>query len=193
MAEAVEEGEAGYLNICNELDNLAIRILNVMRNIMLERQYLDGNLKDGFINIAKSRYLMRGQKISKHQINTSNLIASKKVSSSDNTINGVKFTSFHIHKKKFSSVSEEVPSKFVSSDENCDRESSSRNEKNSLSTVENPLHWFGLLVPDALKSSQSRFEQALETSVKIVSLQNELKALCESYRNLKQKKHAALA
>lgn len=185
MAEAAD---IDNLSICSKLDELAICILKVMRNIMLERQYLDANLKDGFINMAKSRYLMRGQKISRHQINTSNLLASKKVISNDNSVNEVKFLSFDILKKELTGASGEVTSKMDSFNESGDSENPSKNEISS--SVENPLHWFGLLVPDALKSCQSRFEQALETSVKIVTLQNELKALCESYRNLRQKKYA---
>lgn len=188
-----ELADIDNLSICTKLDNLAIRILNVMRNIILERQYLDGNLKDGFINMAKSRYLMRGQKISRHQINTSNLLASKKVISNDSSIDEVKFSSFHILKKELTGTSGEVTFKNDSSDESVDSENSSRSGMSSPTSVENPLHWFGLLVPDALKSCQSRFQQALETSVKIVTLQNELKALCESYRDLRQNKYAASA
>lgn len=186
MAEAADYDST---SICSKLDDLAICILKVVRNIMLERQYLDGNLRDGYINMAKSRYLMRGQKISRHQINISNLIASTKVISNDNSVNDVKFNSFHILKKEFIGSSDEITSRMNSFNENDDSEKPSRNEMSS--SVENPLHWFGLLVLDALKSCQSRFEQALETSVKIATLQNELKALCESYRNLRQKKYTA--
>lgn len=190
MAEAADNDN---ISICTKLDDLAICILKVMRNIMLERQYLDGNLKDGFINMAKSRYLMRGQKISRHQINTSNLLASKKVISNDNSVNEVKFNSFHILKKESPGASGEVTTKMDSFNDSGDSDSENPYRNEISSSVENPLYWFGLLVPDALKSCQSRFEQALETSVKIATLQNELKALCESYRNLRQEKYATSA
>lgn len=40
-----------------------------------------------------------------------------------------------------------------------------------------PLTWFGFMVPQALKTSQSSFEKALEVSVQLAGVQSELRML----------------
>lgn len=203
MADVAEVNEVNYSKVCDRLDNLAIQILNVMQNIILERQYLDDNLKEGFINMAKSRYSMRGQKIGILQINPEKLNASKKVVSNLDTTDGIKFTSFSVSEKEKSlNVSEEKQScsatesnttgstKTVHSErsETCPSDEAHNSQNNFMSPGENLLKCFGVLVPNTLKVCQSRFEQAIVTSVKIVTLQNELKALSEEYRRLRKQK-----
>lgn len=198
-----------YSKLCEQLDDLAMQILNIMQSIILERQYLDANCQDGFINMAKSRYLMRGQKIGVLQINTTNLTASKKVIANLDMIDDVNFTSFDMSEKgnssdlpekckshfdkanlKEASNTGDIEANTMERNGNLNSEEISLNNKSDpSSSVGNPLNWFGVLVPNSLKTCQARFEQAVETSVKIATFQSKLNSFCEEYRKLRKLKY----
>lgn len=61
-----------------------------------------------------------------------------------------------------------------------------RDEENKLmisrnNEANNPLKWFGVLVPSSLRQSQSAFQKVLETAVEILNARNEwLNALDEA-------------
>ncbi|XP_072027051.1 coiled-coil domain-containing protein 115-like [Amphiura filiformis] len=57
-------------------------------------------------------------------------------------------------------------------------------EKDEEVSLVDPLHWFGILVPSALRQGQTNFVQAVEHSVRIASLQNQLMSVQEKYKSL---------
>ena len=54
-------------------------------------------------------------------------------------------------------------------------------DSKSIST-QNPLHWFGILVPMPLRQSQAAFRRAIDVVCKIASLQAQLLDIHEQYR-----------
>jgi len=48
---------------------------------------------------------------------------------------------------------------------------------------QDPLHWFGILVPMPLRQSQAAFRHAVDVACKIASLQMRLLDICEQYRS----------
>ncbi|KFM64837.1 Coiled-coil domain-containing protein 115, partial [Stegodyphus mimosarum] len=194
--------------ICKQLDDLAISILKTLHEIISERQYLDDNLREGYICMAKSRYLMRGQKIDIVQVDTSNLRAAKKVFCEHDTIEKVEFLNYKILETdqvtsdanciKYRS-SEMLESKLSQDFEhlsiekenstNLTAETSEKEEETSSDNKDkDPLYWFGVLTPASLKKCQSHFQQAIATAAKIVSLQSQLKSLGIKYRELRKEK-----
>ncbi|XP_015903827.1 coiled-coil domain-containing protein 115 [Parasteatoda tepidariorum] len=180
-----------------KLDKLSLSILKSMQSIILERQYLEDNLKEGYINLAKSRYLMRGQKISMLQINTSTLKSSLRSLSSEDFVEEAKYINFNIFEHNSSNIEENGLKQRFTDDEKLSKrmdetlsfsECNSEEATNSNIKENDPLRWFGVLVPDSLKNSQMRFLQATKTALKLASLQNELNALCVVYRTLRLKK-----
>ncbi|KAG8196581.1 hypothetical protein JTE90_014142 [Oedothorax gibbosus] len=185
-------------SVKKDLDNISIAILDTLQNIVLEKQYLDANLKEGYINMAKSRYLMRGQKISTLQINTSKLVPSYKVVTNSDLVEGVEYLNYQslelsVQKGSGSSVKRRSTEELVDLSEKLEKTSIDSNSDDSQSSKEcagptDPLKWFGVLVPESLRLCQSRFKQATETALKIASLQNQLKALGNEYKELKLQK-----
>ena len=56
----------------------------------------------------------------------------------------------------------------------------------------NPLNWYGVLVPQSLKQCQSKFKRAAELSCKLASLKLKYSSLQQRYRDLKLQKHKLL-
>lgn len=190
--------DPNFTNICGKLDNLAIQILNVMQTIVYERQYLDESLRDGYINMAKSRYLMRGQKINTFQINTSNLRASKKITRDTENGNGIEFPTFHVSNSTNRCMEDDhlvnaengLRNLKIGKVENSYEFNNSKKDfsNDDNSSANNPLQWFGVLVPPSLKNCQARFEQVIETVTKLTTLQSQLIVLSQEYRNLREQK-----
>lgn len=57
-----------------------------------------------------------------------------------------------------------------------------------ISKTKNPINWFGILVPQALKQSQTRFKSATELVCSIASLKCEYVDLQEKYVRLLEQK-----
>ncbi|CAL1290310.1 unnamed protein product [Larinioides sclopetarius] len=198
--EGVEEMEE-FKILCKKLDELSITILKTLQSIMLERKYLDDNLKEGYINMAKARYLMRGQKIGIHQVNSSNLTATLKISNYLDVDEGVKYLNYKLDEDsvpqkdanlKFRTVNVEkelVAGQISASDEvDSQYEDLKTSEDNMHSNSNDPLKWFGVLVPESLRNCQTRFKQSACTALKIGSLHNKLGELQKEYKMLKSQK-----
>ena len=56
------------------------------------------------------------------------------------------------------------------------------------SDSDNPLKWFGILVPSSLKQSQKCFQKAVERSVECANIQNEINGVIARRKFLLKKK-----
>lgn len=57
------------------------------------------------------------------------------------------------------------------------------------SAIQDPLHWFGILIPMALRQSQAAFRRSVATVCNIASLQSELLDIREQYHAVLKVKH----
>ncbi|GBL95011.1 hypothetical protein AVEN_187518-1 [Araneus ventricosus] len=200
--KVIEEMEE-FKILCRKLDELSISILKTLQSIMVERKYLDANLKEGYINMAKARYLMRGQKIGILQVNNSNLIATFKISSYLDVDEGVEYLNYKVDEDslpekdvnlKFRTVNAEKQlvddqTSDSATDEVDSQTEGLRTSKDSMhSNSSDPLKWFGVLVPESLRTCQSRFKQSACTALNITSLHNKLRELQKEYNTLKSQK-----
>ncbi|XP_013385259.1 coiled-coil domain-containing protein 115 [Lingula anatina] len=65
---------------------------------------------------------------------------------------------------------------------------SSKKENNSAVRCYDPLKWFGVLVPQSLRQSQTDFKKAIETACKIAELRTNLEKTRMKYGSLLQQK-----
>ncbi|XP_055939238.1 coiled-coil domain-containing protein 115-like [Argiope bruennichi] len=186
-----------------KLDELSITILRTLQSIMFERKYLDANLQEGYINMAKARYLMRGQKVGIHQVNSTNLTATFKVSSYLDVDEGVEYLNYKLDEVslpqndatlKLRSVNvenqlvDDQVSVLAPDEVDCKNEDSKTSKETICSNYNDPLKWFGVLVPESLRTCQTRFKQSTCTALKIISLHNKLRELHKEYKILKLQK-----
>ncbi|CAM1327439.1 Uncharacterised protein g9509 [Pycnogonum litorale] len=193
-----------YKSVCEQLDKLAHRVLNIVDDILEGRGELESTLKSAYIDMAQARYSMGSKSVSMLQISEAD---SRPLWTVRNEIitgdsgeeykkytlvdNGVSERALKYEKddgaddglrrrKTDSSDSVESMVKRISLSENGKR----KNDKN-------PINWFGVLVPKCLRQSQISFQTAIKLSIHLVSLQSELTSCCENYREIveQKKKH----
>jgi len=177
--------------ICRRLDWLAMRSLELSEDILSERVALDSEMKDAYINMAKSRYSMGNWSVGTSQLPTEQATVEPlyRVCRHD----GSPFAEFHLTStKNEDSVGETQPElrkrgkSEKKEDQNGEVEEEECKKKDKLQR--DPLAWFGILVPATLKESQKGFQRSLHRLCKLATFQNELHMLSIEYKDLMESK-----
>ena len=50
---------------------------------------------------------------------------------------------------------------------------------------EDPIKWFGILVPQSLRTARENFEKSIELVIECVNIEQRLRKSCENYEKLK--------
>lgn len=138
------------------LDKLVLKQLHLMEDKMACEMNIEKSLNNGYIHLAKSRYIMGQNSVSKERLPT------------DNT-------------PEFSALT------------TCEtiEEDNLKQLKviiNDTSSV-NPIHWFGVLVPQNLHKAKGIFQNAVNFVVECVNIQVNLIETLKNINILKQYKN----
>ncbi|GLV34485.1 uncharacterized protein CBL_09733 [Carabus blaptoides fortunei] len=137
--------------ICSVLDRLTLDMLVLMQRQMQYKLNIEKSMTDGELHISKSRYIMGHKNVSSLQLPTEN---SPDIDAS--------ITLEEIHGD---------PSMFGQSQLKINMEQFKKANKNDASTdsdvknIQDPVNWFGVLVPRDLRLAQRKFQDALDTAV----------------------------
>ncbi|XP_031352980.1 coiled-coil domain-containing protein 115 [Photinus pyralis] len=146
------------------LDKLCIEAFILMEQHIETKINLERSMCDGETFLAKSRYIMGQNCVSALQLPTedsSEMDASAVLHShKDDTAFGQRLLELEIKKK--------------SSDPDC--------------RIQDPLRWFGVLVPQDLHKAQVKYKQALSWCVQSVNVQTKLHETCTKIKQLKNYK-----
>ncbi|CAH1774098.1 unnamed protein product [Owenia fusiformis] len=196
-----------YHEVCGELDNITLKVFDVLSQLNETRQSLESTLKDGYFLMSKARYSMGNKSVSTVQYNEKEMVASALVDvytesmfdtdafkfeltgPNDTTTAEIDKEKTAVRKRNIKSTVDDVTRGIE--ELNVKKDESDLKSKESKSNDDNtvdPIKWFGVLVPQALKQSQACFKKVLTSSCEISSLQNELMALKHAYKDkMKQK------
>ena len=166
-------------NIEEELDELALRILELMNQYIVCKVNIENYIKSGCIDLAKARYINGNRSISALQLPTEDatgIRAKFKVLPAE--VEG-KYN-FHKYQSVDNLCSDEhsLSSSFNSIDLNS-------TEEKSRKFPNDPLKWFGFLVPQSLRQSKNTFEKCLEIVIENVNVQLELQYSIRRYKELR--------
>lgn len=158
------------------LDILGLKALKLMQDIVKLKMELQEHMKVGSINLAKSRYIMGNRNVSSSQLPTEDSTPFRSlctVERSTSMRNGIEAPSFvlQVHepqKKQMAEKKNEL--------QDCINNSCSSND---------PLHWFGVLVPQNLRVAQEAFKKAIHLSIEVANLQALLEATRIEFCTLK--------
>lgn len=145
-------------NINEKLDELVIRNFELMEEQMVANLQLEQSLRNGKLELAKTRMLRGKENIGMIQvpIYKDDISPLFNLETSPPEENSSAFPQFSISLK-----------------------SQSSDENNS-----DPLKWFGILVPQSLKSAQKYFQDATYNAVKIANLKAEHSSLMNEIKTL---------
>ena len=202
-------------DICSQLDQLTIEFFDVLEQLHEKREYLNVAIRDGHLNLSKARYSMGNKSVGalqySHKMDHA-LYHIESVYSEEQSVD----TCVAFELKKSSPGKVMKPSKADTDEKDEERNvlrrrkpqrsdsltdeitgieelSLSKEEKlpfesSSNGCVQDPLKWFGILVPGCLRTGQKNFQSAIELSCEMVNLEIKLKEIIEKFKALGTRK-----
>ncbi|KAK9307896.1 hypothetical protein QLX08_001952 [Tetragonisca angustula] len=153
-------------DICKAIDE------NLLHNLELMQEKIDINvqmekiLRDGYIELAKAKYIRGKESISVLQVP----VEDERV-----------VTLFELETKLTEETGKIVPNFDISlkkSDNNGDE-------------IQDPIKWFGVLVPQSLRIAQKRFQESLYLVVRAANIQAEITSVVDKLQSLYFLKHTS--
>ncbi|XP_057337653.1 coiled-coil domain-containing protein 115-like [Microplitis mediator] len=155
-------------DVCEKLDNLFLRSLELMDEKIALTLQLENQMRDGHIELAKTRYIRGKESVGILQVPQDSTINSlfdlKTIFNEENTNQSIVTPHFDISMK----------SKENGNDNN------------------DPIRWFGVLVPQSLKTAQKRFQQSIYLSTKIANIDSELESIPKEFKDSKKLKSSLI-
>ena len=152
-------------DICKAIDE------NLLRNLELMQEKIDVNvqmekiLRDGYIELAKAKYIRGKESISVLQIPVEDEIV----------------TLFELETKLTEETGKIVPNFDISL----------KKSDNSGDEIQDPIKWFGVLVPQSLRIAQKRFQESLYLIVRAANIQAEITSVVDKLQSLYFLKHTS--
>jgi len=161
-----------------ELTSLTIQLLSLSQDLVNTKLRMESTAKTGWILLAKARYISPGgpTSISMLQLPSGDsekeVLASKRVLTEECMQEKTKVRYFH---HSFEAVADAPHDSGVKQRKNIEKvEASAGDTEVSDPKQQNPLKWFGLLTPPALKQAQAHFVSATEIAVDCANIQSEI-------------------
>lgn len=169
------------LEVETELDELIVRILELMNQYIQCKINIENYIRSGCIDLAKARYINGNRRISALQLPTEDSAGVKAKFKVLPTQNEGK-TNFQKYESMDSLINFDDDD-ISSSIKNMDLNSS---DDKTRRFSNDPLKWFGVLVPQSLRQSKTTFEKCLDIVVESVNVQLELGQSVERYKELRK-------
>lgn len=152
-------------DICNAIDKLVLRNLELMEEKVSTNIQMELLLRSGHIELAKAKYICGKESISILQI----------------PVHTENIKSLFELESKFKEESEDTVPFF---------DISLREESEFGEDIKNPAKWFGVLVPQNLRTAQKRFQESVYLATKIANIQCELDSISNKLKALYLLKNA---
>lgn len=151
-------------DVCEELDSLSLRSLELIEEKVHANMQLEKMMRDGNIELAKARYIRGKESIGSLQI------------PQDDQMNSL----FELSTNTSEQGGKKVPTFDVSLKPLKDSDAKSRD----------PIRWFGVLVPQNLRTAQKRFQDSLYLAVRVANISAELETIPGELATLRSLKTA---
>ncbi|XP_078520799.1 vacuolar ATPase assembly protein VMA22 [Lissotriton helveticus] len=207
--------------VCEELDRLLLHMMSELEMLQSKRVALNELIEQGWFSLSQSRYAMGNKGVSSLQygsqmeplvrVSTSasedgscqfqlERITSIKPEASDASepplVEDIGPRDQVLRKRKGPVKTEEPtsPEKLSSDEAEPSRPEKAQGIKVGAErvAVQDPLKWFGILVPQSLRQAQSSFKQGLDLAGEVAGLQSSIESTRIQYRTLLAKKQQLL-
>lgn len=185
------------LEVCRELDDLMIQVLELMEEHIQCKLKLQEIMKSSCLDLAKARYIMGTRNVSYLQLPTkesAEITALRTVTSSVATGKNLEHIVFKLCTVNPENVVSEKQEEAGSLRKKTGKDEDKCKERNDLSpkkcegnefvTATDPIKWFGCLVPQNLRQAQKGFHTALEMVIQSANIQSELEATRNKFEKL---------
>lgn len=179
-------------SLCTQLDSVLLEYFDTIEKFYQCQETLAQNLKSGNLHMSRARYIRGAVSISECQITEKEMQASVRVHVSDEGEGknemGPTFT-LTSESDGANQSSSDATRRRRADTENENPPPQAKDESKTACGMKDPLHWFGLLVPQALRYSQKNYKLAIEQCVELTNLQSQIQQIQKKYENLLHKKN----
>lgn len=192
-----------------KLDELTLEFFEKFESLQQKREELCKAMRDGYLNLSQARYSMGNKAVGPLQYSSRmqalvlvhdndamklelqrNIPGKSKDKKEDteeeSSSSGLRKRKGLLSSKENGKISELLEDNLAFGVQ--EMELSDLKKKNEI-VKQDPLKWFGVLVPMCLRTGQNDFKSAIELCCDLVNLENEVKDLMKNYREFKALKH----
>ena len=191
------EGKKSLDEVNQQLDDIIIQFFECLGELYQEQANLETYMKNGYLMMSRARYSMGVKSVGISQYDENNMKATKVVivntendcNNDDKTFQLVNSNNSLLDTSS-DTVSEGLRQRKVTDKVETITHGSemTTKKKNAQANVTDPIKWFGVLVPQALRQSQGYFKQALDCAVTVSNLKSKVIFLKEQYKTLRKEK-----
>ena len=201
-------------DICIQLDKLTVEFFDNLELLQEKRENLNAAIRDGHLNLSKARYSMGNKSVGALQyshkmdyalyhVRNEQPMDSSFILELQKTLPGkvmvTSETGVHENDEEKNVLRRRKPQ----NSDNLSREhneitaieelSYSKEEELALNDssngyVQDPLKWFGILVPGCLKTGQKNFQSAIELSCEVANLEAKAREIIGKFEVCKRRK-----
>ncbi|XP_039631218.1 coiled-coil domain-containing protein 115 [Polypterus senegalus] len=194
-------------NTSSRLDSLLLLLMDQLESLQEKRGSFNALIEQGWFSLSKARYSMGNKCVSALQYGheMAPLVYVKSSSLNKGQIE------FCIERQDLKLPEETLPVEVIGPKEEGVRRrktaqkieekndvaqpeqaphsnEKSESEKKAKSQHQDPLRWFGVLVPQTLKQAQSSFKEVIKLAAEIATLQTQIEATRAEFRTLLEQK-----
>ena len=177
------------------LDEHCVKFLEILAELEVKKQELENHMKNGFFHLAKARYAIGLNRVSK--LSYPNTMKNSVAVDCSDEID----ERFSLYKPLPSEaddvdsdediekiMKEELRKRHVGpSNSNYDRTGLIEEIPKPKIAVTDPIRWFSALAPQSLRMAQQSFSQALKESCEICNLQVQIEEVQKQYKTTQKK------
>ncbi|KAM4663930.1 coiled-coil domain-containing protein 115 isoform 1-T4 [Discoglossus pictus] len=196
--------ECKLTQVCEELDQLTLQFMDDLETLANKRDLLNNMIEQGWLCLSKSRYSMGTKYVSplQYKPDTEATVLIKDSTTEDGR------TRYEVEKVDMTKRPAPLEVEEVGATEQGLRRRKGPTEPPSSTKAEeegdgnkvpqttpsqDPLRWFGILVPQSLRQAQSCFTEGISLAAEVASLQSSVEETRSQYHSLLAKKHHLLA
>lgn len=153
-------------DICKAIDENLLRNLELIEEKININVQMEKILRDGYIELAKAKYIRGKESISVLQIpiDDDRVVTLFELETKLTEETGKIVPNFDISLKKLDKIGNEI---------------------------QDPIKWFGILVPQSLRIAQKRFQESLYLIVRAANIQAEITSVVDKLQSLYFLKHTS--
>ncbi|XP_046362017.2 coiled-coil domain-containing protein 115-like [Haliotis rufescens] len=193
--------------VSEKLDKNLLDFFDVLGQVYQEQAKLEQYMRDGFLNLSRARYSMGVKSVSATQLpdemdplltilvngekkDTKFEFLKTSIKTSKDSVKDETLRKRNVPNKLSDGDTPEVETIGSAGDSSAAAKDESSEKKPGHV---DPLKWFGVLVPQALRRSQSSFQEASGLAVTVANLKLKLGNLREDYKTLLAEKQKLLS
>ncbi|XP_063150108.1 coiled-coil domain-containing protein 115 [Candoia aspera] len=196
--------DIGQAEVCEELDRVILHLFDALEMLQTKREAFNSLVEQGWFSLSKSRYAMGNKSVSTlqygHQMTPLIRIETSKREDGQTEFQVITEDASQ-RKDESPAVVEEIgPSEQVlrrrkgpGKAEDVAQPQNTASPPAEILGHQNPLNWFGILVPQSLRQAQKTFREGIHLAAEIASIQSEIEATQNYYQSLLEKKQKLVA